>query len=398
MSVLPWPAGRVFADMTSACQSPLNTGVKRIQRGLHACLRGHPGYIPVAWQSSLRGCRTLGPEDLALLEPGGAAASGLQLYDAPLAGTWGDWRRRRTDAARLLPPEAWRAGDVFFCPDLLWDGRGAFVRRLPPGVVKVGVFHDAIGLRRGWRAGVDGWLCARGIRALAAFDRVFCISREAEADLLHYWRKEGLRPAATRVLPWPVPFEGPRPEGAGRFGARELLYVARLEEHKNHLRLLDACEMLWSRGLEFRLRLVGCNAYPGHSARVRRRITALARRGRAVDLRAHVDEAALRAAYRDCAFTVFPSLLEGFGLPILESLWHGRPVVAGTSGALGEVASGGGCEPCDPADPASLAEAIGRLLTDESRYLNRCEEAARRPFTRWPDYWAALCAALEERP
>jgi glycosyltransferase involved in cell wall biosynthesis len=376
--------------MTSASQSPLNTGVKRIQRGLHAHLRLFPDYVPTAWQSALDGYRALDAADLALLGPGGGAASGFQLYDAPFAGTWGDWRRRRADAARMLPQASWRAGDVVFCPDLLWDGRGAFYRRLPGGVLRVGVFHDAIGLRRGWRAGVDGWLCARGIRALADFDLVLCISREAEVDLRAAWATAGLRPARTRVLPWPVPFEGPRPETEGRFSARELLYVARLEEHKNHPRLLEACEMLWRRGLEFRLRLVGCNAYPWHSWRVRRRIAALRRRGCRIDLRAHVAEPELHAAYRDCSFTVFPSLLEGFGLPILESLWHRRPVVCGASGAVGEVAAAGGCEPCDPAEAASLAAAMEHLLTRESHYRALCRQAAERVFTRWPDYWRAV--------
>jgi len=42
-------------------------------------------------------------------------------------------------------------------------------------------------------------------------------------------------------------------------------------------------------------------------------------------------------------FTVYPSLMEGFGIPILESLWHGKPCVCGGNGALGEVARGGGC-------------------------------------------------------
>ena len=79
------------------------------------------------------------------------------------------------------------------------------------------------------------------------------------------------------MVPWPVPFAGPRPEIFPNFAARELLYVARLEPHKNHLRLLDACEKLWREGLDFSLRLIGCKAYPDHAWRVRARLQGSAR-------------------------------------------------------------------------------------------------------------------------
>lgn len=387
----------IFLDVTSACQSPLNTGVKRMQRGLHGWLSRMPGYCPVYWQSSWRGYRKLGPRDLANLEPRESGhVGGLGLYDLPFGGTLADRLQARSDAGlRLSWPEDWRTGDMVLVPDLLWDNRGCFFRGLADRRARtVGVFHDAIGLRRGWKAGLDPFFCARGVRALACFDLVLCISREAEADLLYFWKKFGVAPAPTHVAPWPVPFAGPRPPEPAHPEDRSVLYVARLEEHKNHLGLLDACEMLWSGGVRFRLRLIGCNAYPWYSWQVRRRIRRLQKRGREIDLRGHVSEADLHAAYRDSSFTVFPSLIEGFGLPIIESLWHGRPVVCGMSGAMGEVAEGGGCEPVEPSDPASLSMGIRRLLEEEGRHAKRCSEIQTRNFRRWEDYWNGVMAAV----
>jgi glycosyltransferase involved in cell wall biosynthesis len=120
-------------------------------------------------------------------------------------------------------------------------------------------------------------------------------------------------------------------------------------------------------------------------------IKRLQRLGRRVEWWWHVDETTLRQAYEDCAFTVFPSLVEGFGLPIIESLWHCRPCICGGNGALGEVARGGGCLIVDQRDPAALAGAIQSLLKDRDLCGKLCAEAALRTFRTWDDYivWVA---------
>jgi glycosyltransferase involved in cell wall biosynthesis len=186
-----------------------------------------------------------------------------------------------------------------------------------------------------------------------------------------------------------VPFGGNRPESHPNFDARRLLCVARFEPHKNHLALLAACEMLWRDGIQFELHLIGCLAYPDDAWRIWRRLRALRKAGYPIQWHGHVSEAELHAAYRDCSATVFPSLIEGFGLPILESLWHGRPVVCGENGALGEVASGGGCKTAEMRDPAEMASAIRSVLTDPKCYETLFAETQKRVFRTWKDYWSA---------
>jgi len=128
------------------------------------------------------------------------------------------------------------------------------------------------------------------------------------------------------------------------------------------------------------------------------KIGALQAAGRPLQWLAHIDDGALAEAYRRCSFTVYPSIREGFGLPILESLWHGRPCVCGENGALGEVARGGGCEFVDQTEVASLAGGIERLLTGEALYLQRFQEAQARSFRSWDDYVGNLLALFESRP
>jgi glycosyltransferase involved in cell wall biosynthesis len=390
----------IYLDVTSACQSSLNTGVKRMQRGLHASFAPTENCQPVCWQSARRGYRTLRERDGKNLAGGDfKSVEGADLFDSFAPGLVSDWLHFADDAGRMLAwPVDLRDDDIILVPDLLWDNRGSFLAGLRGTAGRrVGIFHDAIALRRPQQSSVDRYYCARGVRALADFDLVLCISREAESDLHFYWNQFGLKPAPTQVLTWPVPFTYARPENSPNFSAKRLLYVARFEPHKNHLRLLAACEKLWRDGLSFELRLIGCMAYPDTAWRIWRRVRSLQKTGCPVQWQAHVSEAELRAAYADCSFTVFPSLLEGFGLPIIESLWHGRPVVCGNNGALGEVAAGGGCEIVETQSEDSLACGLRLLLTGERRYHDLCMEIHWRKFRTWEDYRKELGDLLQLR-
>jgi glycosyltransferase involved in cell wall biosynthesis len=170
----------------------------------------------------------------------------------------------------------------------------------------------------------------------------------------------------------------------------EVLYVARLEKRKNHLLLLDACERLWQEGICFRLRLIGCKSYPFWTRRVLRRIHDLQRLGRDLIWNPHVSDGVLQECYQSAKFTVFPSRAEGFGLPILESLWHGRPVLCDTGGAVGELAADGGCLPVDVSNPKELAAGIRSLLQDPNLYRSLQHDAQKRRMTCWKDYWESF--------
>ena len=90
----------------------------------------------------------------------------------------------------------------------------------------------------------------------------------------------------------------------------------------------------------------------------------------------HVDEPTLAALYQSASMLAFPSLYEGFGLPLLEAMAAGLPAVIGRSGALPELAAGAAVE-VDPEDVESIAAGLEKLLSDPA-LRKKLTEAGRR--------------------
>jgi glycosyltransferase involved in cell wall biosynthesis len=161
--------------------------------------------------------------------------------------------------------------------------------------------------------------------------------------------------------------------------------------------LLDACESLWAEGVIFELQLIGL-ARSDTAAPALARIAALKAARRPLIYDGPADDATLHAAYRRCTFTVYPSLLEGFGLPVLESLQHGRPCICSGVGALGESAHGGGCVLLESVEATAIAGAIRRLLKNASEVATLAAKARSRKFKSWPEYGAELMAWMSTLP
>ncbi|MDX6765165.1 MAG: glycosyltransferase family 1 protein [Candidatus Methylacidiphilales bacterium] len=395
----------IYMDVTSASASPINMGVQRTVRGLHRLLASGMGaaVTPVRWDFFRRNYALLSKRERDFLEnpfasyQSGQAVPGRWQWKSWLASCWDS----ATRGARLIDlSSVMGKNDVLFIPDLCWDLRIYSWKRLAswPGR-KVAVFHDAMPLNIPGQAESNDTVFRHYVAALGRLDQVICISKEVRDDLLRYWAEMGVEAKPTPLLVWPVPFSGPRPDNRPNQTARHLIYVARLKLRKNHLVLLEACESLWSRGIEFSLDLIGVEDSVTDTWRICQRVDELAAKGRPVRWRKHISDEELNQAYQAASFTVFPSRMEGFGLPILESLWHGRPVICGRNGAIGEVASdGGGCLQIDQNDPSQLAAAMEKLLSDPDFYQSLCAEAGRRHFRTWEEYGRDLGPVLGLQP
>jgi glycosyltransferase involved in cell wall biosynthesis len=141
-----------------------------------------------------------------------------------------------------------------------------------------------------------------------------------------------------------------------------LLFVGRLEPRKNLPRLLDAYAALSQKDPSVPV-LVLAGARGWHSAALD---TRLARLGKRVHLLGYVPEKDLPAVYRGALLFVYPSLYEGFGIPVLEALSCGVPTITSNVSSMPEVA-GDAAELVDPVQTIALERAIERLLHDEGR-------------------------------
>ncbi len=93
-------------------------------------------------------------------------------------------------------------------------------------------------------------------------------------------------------------------------------------------------------------------------------------------------------------FTIFPSVEEGFGLPIVESLWHGKPVICDNQRAIDEIAKDGGCLQVDVLNVEQLTEAIVTLATDFDVYRSKCKEIEHRTFRTWENYTSDIVTSM----
>ena len=165
-----------------------------------------------------------------------------------------------------------------------------------------------------------------------------------------------------------------------------LLTVGSLQPHKNLARLLDAFESLLQDFPSLELWVVG-RAQP----RFRRDEHALAQPARpGVKVLGYLSEEALLSAYHNAAAFCYPSLEEGFGLPLLEAMQAGVPVITSNCSCLPEIA-GPGAELANPWSTTSIADAIRKVLNLDPREREERTRAGREWASRFS--WKTAAAA-----
>ena len=247
-----------------------------------------------------------------------------------------------------------------------WPGPPRRRRDAPPAAVFV---HDlAFKLRPAevpWQQRLYmGAVLGRSLRNAAA---VLVPSEATRRDLLACYPIAGLK-SKVHVVPEGVSPQAPPSPLPPRLEPGFILAVGTVEPRKNYPRLLAAYRHLRRESVPLLLgdrpgvpELVIAGrpgwAYGDTLERIK------AERG--VRYLGHVDDATLSALYRSAAILAFPSLYEGFGLPLLEAMAQGLPAVVGNAGALPELADGAAIL-VDPEDVLSIAAGLERLLADTS--------------------------------
>lgn len=371
----------VVVDVHDASRQPFTTGIQRVVRSTLGHWTAESPLDLVAWTPDLSAPRALsaGERDLALGRPGASPS-------APA----------RTE---LVVPY----GGAFAMLEIATDrGRATRLRTIAEfsGCWCVAVGHDCIPITSAETtgAGMPGAF-ARYLAALAEFDVIATTSTSSHAEF-DGWRRmlagAGVTGPRLRQVGLPVAAD---PEAAGADAERAraelglgdlpvVLAVGSHEPRKNHLALLHAAELTWRTGARFALVMVGGNAWNADDFQ---RVVAERRAdGRSIVTVAGASEDVVQSLYRLARFTVFPSINEGFGLPIVESIAHGTPVVTSDYGSMRQLALGYGGLLVDPRDDHALAAAIGDLLSDDALLERLRAETARLPRRGWSEYAADL--------
>ncbi len=144
--------------------------------------------------------------------------------------------------------------------------------------------------------------------------------------------------------------------------ARHLLYVGTIEPRKNLEQLVRALQRLHRQGERAHLWIVGRAGWQAAALTQRARECGLAQ---FIHLTGYVPTADLRAFYELCDAFVFPSLYEGFGLPVIEAMACGMPVVLSDTPVLREIADKAAWH-FDPNVESSIANALYTVMSDES--------------------------------
>jgi glycosyltransferase involved in cell wall biosynthesis len=259
-----------------------------------------------------------------------------------------------------------READVLHCPTY----RGPVHARVPL-VVTV---HDLAVLRHPetfnrWTRLYSPRVVPRVLRAAR---RVIAVSEFTRRELIELL---GVREERITVVPNAVEDEftqdGPAEQGD------YVLAVGTLEPRKNLDRLVEAV-----RRTDTELRIVGARGWGGVQVG-----------GNGVRWLGEVSDAELARLYRGAACVAYPSLYEGFGIPVLEAMACGAPVVTTRGTAMEEVADGAAVL-VDANDPAEIAAGIVKAVEERARLVARGLERARA--FRWDAVGAATVKVYRE--
>jgi glycosyltransferase involved in cell wall biosynthesis len=374
----------VLVEVDHSAQHDLHTGIQQVVRQLlRRWVRDHD-VVPVAWTGSSGAHRGLGQRELSRV----LSWEGRRPADRPDDGT---------DEAPILVP--WQSIIVMAeVPPRQAAPRLAALAQYS-GNQLVAIGYDCIPVVSADLVPADD--ADRFVHYLTVIkhaQRVAAISASATAEFQGF-----VDMLPTQGLSGPVVIKCTLPStpdttdrlSRAAHAPNSVVVVGSFEPRKNHLGVLHAAEKLWRSGLQFDLTFIGGS---GWGSELPGRIAELQELGRPITVLHRASAAVLDRAYRSAAFSIFPSLHEGYGLPVAESLAAGTPVITSDYGSMREIAADGGAIMIDPYDDASLVEAMRTLLTDEAVLAKLRAQIAARPRRDWAEYardlWTALVAPL----
>lgn len=311
--------------------------------------------LPVAQEHQWRLYLDAPPPPSFLVALGQPSATSVDVCLLPGRRLWTHWALAQ--AIIRQPP------DVLFVPAHVLP----FVlpaRRLPPSVVTI---HD-LGYHRfpQTHSHFQRYYLPWSTRwSAGAASHLIAVSQTTATDLQHYYNTPTAKITVVHeAISWQqITWAEHLVRTRYALPATYALYVGTLQPRKNLARLIGAYHQLLQRQpLSWDLVLAGAE---GWSSRALHQLVADLRLSKRVHFPGYVADEALSVLYYGARFFCFPSLFEGFGLPVLEAQVHGVPVMSSNNSALPEIA-GDAALLVDPTDVDAIADAMLQLSKDET--------------------------------
>jgi len=369
------PTIYVFLDATIRFKR--NTGIQRVVRQLSASLAANGvEIVPITWNSATEQFVSVPREDLEFISQ----------WNGPRVDSWSIW-----DQETVPKPNSW-----FLQAEVPTEHSSDFHRKIMDSARMLGlklahVFYDAIPVKLSEMYPLE--TSARHgeyMRQLIDYDVILPISEHSANDLGTHWRRESMPYRTIESKIRPIELAGEFTESSRVFTIPEkpmqrgrILTVSTLEPRKNFATLLQAFEIASEQiGASIELVIVGHYAYP----EVVELVSEYESRFANLRWERNADDARLRELYTHCDFSIYPSVEEGFGLPILESLWNARPCISASFGSMGAIANDGGVLAVDVTNAKKLADAIISLASDNELYHILARQCTQRDFKTWRSY------------
>lgn len=238
------------------------------------------------------------------------------------------------------------------------------------------------------------------LRIFRSIDSAFAISKYSENELIQFSKvlpREQSKPLITKAVYLGGNFPNhTHPSASADEGKKTILMVARFEPRKNIRRILSAIKRLFEENQNFKFVLVGNPGWLFEETLAD--IKALQEKNFDIEYHLSVSDTELISWYKKCYFTVFCSITEGFGLPIIESVLMGKPCLTASTGAQAEIAKQiGGCDLADPLDIDDIYVKIRKLLTDKEHYENLGRQTQSAKWPNWSDYAKEIYASINTK-
>ena len=379
---------KILIDVTQSSRSSNNSGIQVVTRNLFREVESLHETIPVIWDNILCKYRFLSASEFQYLRnpfyKKYTAKSRPNKQENPFLK---EIIKSLFSFNKIINFEHYvQKKSLFIFPEVFRDKRVFHINKLiNVKLKKVGIFHDANVLRNPNTTPLARTKNFNNyLDIISSFRALSCVSKESKQSLEKiFFDKKSQSQIEVHHLPVEKPSRHV-PSSERRIPL--ILCVSTLAYNKNHLTLLQSAERLWKSGLDFELELIG-QYDPSWSHKVLESVNHLIAKKRPVKWLKHVDQETLEEKYSDCSFTVYPSLYEGYGLPILESLSRSKPCICGSNGAIGEVSKGGGCmNLLNQESVEELSSAIQELLLNPGKLKQLKLEADGRNYGTWKEY------------